>query len=118
MHKIFITLLGLFFATSVIAQTSEISFPVSGNCDMCKKRIENAVDVKGVKTAVWDMQTKMLTVKFQPSKIKEEEIKQRVAKAGYDTPGFSADEADYNKLPECCRYRGGHHGHDHPHPHH
>lgn len=103
-----------FLANPAIAQISEASFPVSGNCSMCKKRIETAVDVKGVKSADWDMQTKVLHVKYKANKIQEEELKKLVAKAGYDTPGFTADSAAYQNLPGCCQYREGE-KHNHPH---
>jgi mercuric ion binding protein len=115
-----ILLIGLIQPIS--AQTVETSFQVSGNCNMCKKRIETALDVKGVKAAEWNIETKILRVKYHPSKISGEQIKKLVAGAGYDTTGFTADSAVYEKLPECCRYRGASkhdhpHDHDHPHPH-
>ena len=100
------------FFTSATAQTTETTFPVSGNCSMCKKRIETALDVKGVQEAVWNVDTKKVTIKYKASKISEDELKKLIASAGYDTPGYTADSAAYKKLPDCCQYRTpGKHSH-------
>jgi periplasmic mercuric ion binding protein len=80
-------------------------FKVSGNCEQCKKRIENAADIKGVKTSDWNADTKVLKVVYRADKVTEKDIKQAIAKAGHDVESFVADEASYNKLPGCCQYR-------------
>lgn len=41
---------------------------VSGNCDMCKARIEKAAKVEGVSKADWDQKSMVLTVTFDPAK--------------------------------------------------
>lgn len=84
-----------------------ISFLVMGNCDMCKKRIEEAAQGKGVSAATWNQQSKELTVKFQPRIISLEKIHERVANAGHDTPLRTARDEVYNALPDCCHYRAG-----------
>jgi len=72
---------------------------------MCKQRIEEAAYGKGVKSAVWDKSTGMLTVVYRPSKIAGAEIRQRIAAAGHDADTIRASEDAYHKLPECCSYR-------------
>lgn len=81
-------------------------FKVSGNCDMCKKTIEKAaLSVKGVSTATWDKKTKIIKLFFDNTEANIQSIEQAIAKAGYDTPNFKADNETYNNLPECCWYR-------------
>lgn len=78
---------------------------VYGNCGMCKRTIENALaDIKGVNSADWDVDTKVLTVNYNDEMTSKEEIKKSVAKVGYDTDDFRADDKVYNNLPGCCQY--------------
>jgi len=78
---------------------------VEGNCNMCKKRIENAAFVKGVKRAEWNKETQELTVTYKPSKTDAQSILAAIAKAGHSTDKVQATESDYEKLPECCHYK-------------
>ena len=80
-------------------------YKVEGNCGMCKKRIENAAFVKGVKRAEWDKHSHELTVMYKPSKTNAEAILGSVAKAGHSSDKVDAATVDYKKLPECCQYR-------------
>lgn len=103
---ILLTLMITFTSGNAFAkeETTKTSFKVWGNCDQCKKRIEKAAKTEGVKSAVWDEDSKMITVIFQPLKISVDIIQQNIAKSGYDTEKFKADDKDYNKLPQCCQY--------------
>jgi Cu(I)/Ag(I) efflux system membrane fusion protein len=79
---------------------------VSGNCDMCKERIETAAkSVSGVSSVDWSTDTKMLHVQFDGTKTSLDKIQKAIAKAGHDTEKYKAGDAAYNELPECCRYR-------------
>ncbi len=92
----------------LFAQEKDIAtatYKVDGNCNMCKKRIEDAAYVKGVKRADWDKETHKLTVVYKPSKTSADEILKSVAHAGHSSDKIAANEADYNKLPECCHYK-------------
>ena len=82
-------------------------YTVNGVCDKCKKRIEEAAYLKGVKYADWNVDTHVLTVKYDSTKTSADLILQRVAKAGHDSEHFKATDDDYNKLPSCCMYRSG-----------
>lgn len=86
-------------------QVKKASFKVSGECDMCKKRIESSIKVEGVEAAVWNPDTKMLKVKYDADKITIEKIHQLIAAAGYDTDTDKANDSAYNELPKCCQYR-------------
>jgi hypothetical protein len=86
---------------------SELSFQVEGTCNMCKVRIEEALDKKGVYKALYDPKTKLLKVSFDPRKLEEIQIHNMVAMVGHDTPLVTASEVVYQSLPDCCRYREG-----------
>ena len=101
---IFIVLAGV-FAVQAGAEKKTITFKVYGNCGMCKKNIETALEIKGIKSAVWNVDTKMIEVTYLPQQINEEQIHQAIAKAGYDTELVKAKDEDYQKLHTCCQYR-------------
>lgn len=107
MKRLFFFMLILCASFSSFAQTDSRtdSFKVDGNCNMCKKRIEDAAYVKGVKRADWNVETHMLTVTYKPSKASEENVMKAIAKAGHNTEKVVSTETDYNKLPECCQYK-------------
>ncbi len=73
MQRIFILI--FFFtqsATILLAQPlkdTTVNIKVNGACIMCKERIENAMKIKGIKKAVWDIPTHMLTVVYDESRI-------------------------------------------------
>lgn len=83
---------------------STAHFRVGGNCDMCKKRIEQAADIKGVKNAVWDAKTLTLEISFNPDKVKQIQIEQEIARVGHDTEHVQADSLAFEKLHNCCHY--------------
>lgn len=80
---------------------------VAGTCGMCKKRIEKAAYVNGVKRVDWNKETKVLEVTYNPKIISLEDISKKVAGAGHDANGVKADDETYHKLPNCCAYRSG-----------
>lgn len=82
-------------------------FKVYGNCGMCEKRIEKAAKIDGVSFADWDVDTKMLTVIFDPGKVKPNQIHKAVAAVGHDTDKVKAPDEVYAELPECCQYERG-----------
>ena len=87
------------------ASIKHIMVKVGGECEMCKDRIETAAKtVLGVKSANWEIETKMLHLNFDSSKTSSEEIQKAVAAVGHDTEKFKAPDEVYKKLPECCLY--------------
>ena len=81
------------------------SIKVAGNCESCKARIEKAAKVEGVTKADWNVKTKLLTLVYDPSKVRSADIQKRIADVGHDTPLFRAEAKTYNALPSCCKYR-------------
>ncbi|PCJ85576.1 MAG: MerP protein [Flavobacteriales bacterium] len=109
--KTMLLLLMVGFAISASAQkkTESIEIKTSAQCGMCKKKIEDNVSfAKGVKTAVLDMETKMLTVNYKTAKTTPEKIREAVSKLGYDADNVVADAEVYQNLPACCKKDGGH----------
>lgn len=80
------------------------TFKVWGNCGMCKTTIEGAAKNSGATYANWDMESKMLTVKYAAAKTNDEKIQNGIANAGYDNVKFTAPDAAYEGLHECCKY--------------
>lgn len=110
---VFVQLLIMAFAASTVANSIEPSkkvtttFKVYGQCGECKERIENGLQIKGISFAEWNVETKELTITYNPSKITLEEIHKTINKIGYDTDESKATDEQNNKLPKCCQ-RGGH----------
>ena len=99
------TVLVLLFAQLSFAQkTSTESINVSGNCGMCKKKIEKAAKDAGATSAVWSTQTKVLTVRYNSLSTNSAKIQQKIADVGYDTPQYKATDEAYSKLDPCCQY--------------
>jgi outer membrane receptor for ferrienterochelin and colicin len=95
--------------------TSTVVFKVFGNCEMCKERIEEAAKGKGIKSAIWDVDSKMLTLVYEPSSTTPEKVQQRIADVGHDTELKKAKDFVYKQLPDCCLYRDNdntHHDND------
>lgn len=114
----FFLLLLTFISFSAFAgnKATETTIWVDGVCDMCKERIELAVDVKGVKFAEYDLKTKELKIVFNEKKISLKEIHELIAKAGHDTKEVKATDEAYANVHGCCKYReggGACSGHDH-----
>ncbi|MBL7745784.1 MAG: cation transporter [Chitinophagaceae bacterium] len=92
---------------TVSAQTKTESFKVSGNCGMCKTKIEKAAKDAGAKDATWNADTKTLTVTYKSSTTNTAKIQEKIAAVGYDNEGAKATEEAYKKLHGCCQYDRG-----------
>jgi len=79
---------------------------VKGSCEMCKDRIEKAAkEVEGVSFASWETEKQVLHLNYNPDKTSADDIAKAVAKAGHDTDKYKAEQAVYDALPACCKYR-------------
>tara|TARA_R110002050_G_C8962575_1_gene514666 strand:- start:13617 stop:13961 length:345 start_codon:yes stop_codon:yes gene_type:complete len=106
--------LGLFLAFIVFTFISLSSFvkgefvtikiKTSSQCEMCKETIEKKMAFeKGVKSAVLDVESSVLTVVYNPKKTNPDLIKKAVNMAGYDADEMPADPKSYDKLHSCCK---------------
>lgn len=104
--KIFSVLLfTLAIAGSSYAQKAKTeTIPVSGNCGMCKSKIEKAAKTAGASEASWSADTKSLTIKYNSTSTNAAKIQQAVAAVGYDTRDVRATDESYDKLHSCCKY--------------
>ncbi len=82
-----------------------ITFKVFGACEQCKDRIENAVKGRGIRTAVWDVDSKLLSLVYNPSQVSLEKIQNKIVAVGHDLENKKAKNVVYNALPQCCHYR-------------
>lgn len=118
----FTYILGLliFLSSGVWGQSKIIktTIKVSGNCVMCKSRIETALDHPGIKFAQWSAETKDLEVAYNNRKISEKEIHALITSTGHDTDSLKAKDEVYGKLPFCCLYRDHDHSNIKDEPHH
>ncbi len=110
MKQFIVFLSVIFFSVSAVAQTKGVvteHHKVLGNCGSCKKRIETAAFVKGVKRVEWDKHSKDLTLTYDASKTSSEEVMKSIAKAGHESDLVKVDANDpsYKKLPTCCAYK-------------
>jgi hypothetical protein len=108
MKQIILILIVIFSSFTLFAQNNDVrteSIKVSGNCNMCKKRIEQAAFVKGVKRAEWDKETKLLSIVYRPSKTTMETVAKNIAGVGHSSEKIEANEKDYKSLPTCCQYK-------------
>jgi len=103
--KFFIAIMALTISTVAFAANKTETIKVSGNCESCKTRIEKAAKIPGVITAEWNQKTKVLTLVYDPTKVKSDDVQRKIAAVGHDTPKFKATTAVYNSLPGCCKYR-------------
>lgn len=94
----------LFSFTAIGQKTVSESIHVSGNCGMCKTKIEKAAKSAGASYANWDVDTKVLTVKYKSSSTNNAKIQEAVAATGYDTKDVKATDESYSKLHSCCKY--------------
>jgi mercuric ion binding protein len=87
-----------------MAATKTETLNVSGNCDLCKARIEKAAKIDGVTKADWNSKSKILSVTFDPLIINMDQISKKVAAAGHDNGKLKASDKAYAALPGCCKY--------------
>src|SRR6187401_2310811 len=92
-------------AAQVKNKDSTVSFRVSGACEMCKERIEKTLNIRGVRSADWNVDSKMLTLVYNPTIVSLLKVHKIIAGVGHDTELEKAKDAVYNELPECCHYR-------------
>lgn len=104
-YKLLIAATAFLFTSSIaVAQSKTETFKVSGNCGMCKSKIEKAAKEAGAKEATWNTESKELTVTYKSSSTNTAKIQQKIAEVGYDNAGFKATNEAYDKLHGCCKY--------------
>ena len=104
-----VTLVLTFLITTVtFAQNKNerTSLEVDGVCLMCKKRIEKAsLNTKGVKSAIWNVESHELKLIFDERKTNLETIQKSIVAVGHDTKTLKATDEAYETVHPCCKYR-------------
>jgi periplasmic mercuric ion binding protein len=100
---IFFSIFALNFSNAQTTVKKE-TIKVWGNCSMCKSTIEKAAKKAGASAASWNEDSKELKVSYTSNKTSSVKIQQAIAKSGYDTQDFTANDKVYNKLHGCCQY--------------
>ena len=84
-------------------ETAKIAVP-SIQCKSCVKRIATALKgVEGIKHFSISLQSKMASVTYNASMLKQKEVETEIAKIGYHANETLRYESGYEKLDECCR---------------
>jgi periplasmic mercuric ion binding protein len=110
MKNIIIGMMILLVSFSTQAQAkknknAKYTIEVNGNCEMCKKRIENAAfSVSGVKSAEWHIDDHMLHLILNEQKSSIADVKKAIAEVGHDADDVKATDEQYEKLHGCCMY--------------
>ncbi|MGB0896067.1 MAG: heavy-metal-associated domain-containing protein [Flavobacteriaceae bacterium] len=103
---VFMCLMAVFTVSAQEKSKSKlVDVKVSGNCEMCKARIEKAAfKVKGVKSAEWHPDDKVLHLVLNEYKTDVLTVEKGVASVGHDTEHELATNEAYEGLHNCCKY--------------
>jgi mercuric ion binding protein len=90
-------------------ETVTIQLKTSSVCEMCKETIEKALAYeKGIKSSDLVVDSKVLTVVYDPRKTNSIKVKVAVSKSGYDADEWPADPKAYERLHSCCKKDSAH----------
>lgn len=77
---------------------------VSGNCEICKDRIEKAaLSVNGVSFACWNVSDEKLSLTFDPRRTDLNDISLVITRIGHSTNLHKASQDIQSQMPECCK---------------
>ncbi len=92
-----------------LAKSVVTEFKVEGQCGDCKSRIEKALDLPGISFATWDVDSKMITIRYNDKRFSETDIHSIISELGYATEKQEANQTAEDALPKCCRPGGAKH---------
>ncbi len=94
----------LFSFESNAQKNKEVIIQTSAQCEMCKEKLEsNLAFEKGIKGVSLDMETKQISISYNPKKTNPATLKNRISDIGYDADDIKADTEVYKNLPMCCK---------------
>ena len=101
-----IAILFIGFTSFAQNKNARASLEVDGVCLMCKERIEKAcIKTKGVKSAVWNVETHELKLIYDERKTELKTIQESILAVGHDNEELVATDEAYNSVHACCKYR-------------
>ena len=107
--RIFILLLalGILFSNGLIAQDKnekEIKIKTSIHCSNCKAKVEDCLkDSEGINQYTVNLEDKTVTVKYNPDKTNPDQIRQAIAKSGYDADDVKAAKSGCTESKKCSK---------------
>lgn len=97
-------------AFALHAQSSKldsVAIHTSAVCDMCVVTIESEmIYEKGVKKVHVDLDSKTISVQYDPRKTGPDALRKAVTKLGYYADDMPGDAKAKAALPECCQAEG------------
>ncbi|HJL77793.1 MAG TPA: heavy metal-associated domain-containing protein [Candidatus Marinimicrobia bacterium] len=73
-------------------------------CGACQQTItEGLKELEGVQTAYVNLNEEKVLIKYDKTRITLDDLKQTIAKLGYQASDVPADGEAYNNLPGCCK---------------
>ena len=92
------------FAQVATTGKNVVDIKTSAQCGSCKSAIEKAVNnVDGVKSSNLDLETKIVTVKYDVEKTNVDALKSAIVNIGYDADDVAADAKAYENLHSSCK---------------
>ncbi len=94
----------IFFISFGLKAQNEISIWVDGSCETCQGRIEKAaLQISGVNTATWNLESQLLTVDVSDD-FDKENLLIHLSEVGYDTKSYKASHQTVENYNFCCSY--------------
>ena len=92
------------FSSFTIGNTEIAEIKTSAVCGSCESTIKTALfKLSGIKSVALNIETAVVTVKYDPEKVTLDNIRLAISKAGYDADDVLADEKAYENLHSCCK---------------
>ena len=96
-------------APEEVKEGFKVEIKTSAICGMCKDAVERDLTFeKGVKSAMLNLDNKVVTVIYNGKKTNADVIRKRITKVGYHADTMARDSKAYENLPLCCK--DGSHG--------
>ncbi|MFM9008160.1 MAG: heavy-metal-associated domain-containing protein [Bacteroidota bacterium] len=111
MKKHFFFLFLILFSVGICSGQDTLSIKTSAQCGTCKETLERGMrSVRGVIQVELSVESKLLSITYDPVKTNPDKLRKAVARIGYDADSLLADPRAYRQLPDCCK-KGGHDTH-------
>lgn len=99
-----VLMFALFLGLSVFAGNEKATIKTSAQCEMCKETLEASIGkMEGVSKVLLKVESKELTVKFDPDVVSLEDIKTEITNTGYWADEMMPNKEAYAALPSCCK---------------
>lgn len=73
-------------------------------CETCGQKLETDLYfVRGIKVVEYNEEAQTTTIVYKPRQITPEQVRQEIAKLGFDADDVKADPLAYEKRDECCK---------------